>query len=112
MKALITFEVLILLQQIKASVLINLCCLIGVRFCSGHRIDNIPEVPLVVTDKIQSFTKTKEAVCFLRRDVKAWTDVEQVYKSKRLRAGKGKMRNRRRIQKRGPLIIYDNDQVI
>jgi len=76
----------------------------------GHRIDNIPEVPLVVTDKIQSFTKTKEAVCFLRRDVKAWTDVEQVYKSKRLRAGKGKMRNRRRIQKRGPLIIYDNDQ--
>ena len=112
MKALITFEVLILLQQIKASVLINLCCSIGVRFCSGHRIDNIPEVPLVVTDKIQSFTKTKEAVCFLRRDVKAWTDVEQVYKSKRLRAGKGKMRNRRRIQKRGPLIIYDNDQVI
>ena len=35
----------------------------------------------------------------------------QVYKSQRLRAGKGKMRNRRRIQKRGPLIIYDNDQV-
>lgn len=79
---------------------------------TGHRIDNIPEVPLVVTDKIQSFTKTKEAVCFLRRDVKAWTDVEQVYKSKRLRAGKGKMRNRRRIQKRGPLIVYDNDQVL
>ncbi len=48
---------------------------------------------------------------FLRRDVKAWTDVEQVYKSKRLRAGKGKMRNRRRIQKRGPLIVYDSDQV-
>ncbi len=78
----------------------------------GHRIENIPEVPLVVTDKIQSFTKTKEAMIFLRRDVKAWTDIEQVYKSKRLRAGKGKMRNRRRIQKRGPLIIYDSDQVI
>lgn len=76
----------------------------------GHRIDNIPEVPLVVTDKIQSFTKTKEAMIFLKRDVKAWTDIEQVYKSKRLRAGKGKMRNRRRVQKRGPLIIYDNDQ--
>jgi large subunit ribosomal protein L4e len=77
----------------------------------GHRIDDIPEVPLVVTDKIQSFTKTKEAMIFLKRDVKAWTDIEQVYKSKRrLRAGKGKMRNRRRVQKRGPLIIYDNDQ--
>merc|ERR1712203_411591 len=27
-----------------------------------------------------------------------------------MRAGKGKMRNRRRIMKRGPLIIYDQDQ--
>jgi len=76
----------------------------------GHRIDNIPEVPLVVSDKIQGFSKTKEAMIFLKRDVKAWSDIEQVYKSKRLRAGKGKMRNRRRIQKRGPLVIYDNDQ--
>lgn len=44
----------------------------------GHRIDQIPEVPLVVTDKIQGFTKTKEAVIFLKRDVKAWNDIEQV----------------------------------
>lgn len=27
-----------------------------------------------------------------------------------MRAGKGKMRNRRRIQRRGPLVIYGNDQ--
>merc|ERR1719230_35675 len=33
-----------------------------------------------------------------------------VYKSKRMRAGKGKMRNRRRIQKLGPLVVYDQDQ--
>merc|ERR1712029_523071 len=33
-----------------------------------------------------------------------------VYKSKRFRAGKGKMRNRRRIQRTGPLVIYDKDQ--
>ena len=38
--------------------------------------------------------------------------VLQVYASKRFRAGKGKMRNRRRIQRRGPLIIYNNDQGI
>ena len=38
--------------------------------------------------------------------------VFQVYASKRFRAGKGKMRNRRRIQRRGPLIIYNNDQGI
>uniref|UniRef100_A0A3Q3QEB6 Large ribosomal subunit protein uL4 C-terminal domain-containing protein n=1 Tax=Monopterus albus TaxID=43700 RepID=A0A3Q3QEB6_MONAL len=44
----------------------------------GHRIEEIPEVPLV-------------------------------YASQRMRAGKGKMRNRRRIQRRGPCIIYNQD---
>merc|ERR1711953_822052 len=75
----------------------------------GHRVEHIPEVPMVVSDKIQSYTKTKEAHIFLKK-TKAWSDVEQVYKSMRFRAGKGKMRNRRRIQKRGPLIVYDQDQ--
>ena len=77
----------------------------------GHRIDNIPEVPLVVSDSVQSFKKTKEAYIFLNK-VKAWTDIEQVYKTQRFRAGKGKMRNRKRIQKRGPLVVFDQDQVL
>jgi len=75
----------------------------------GHQVQDIKEVPLVVSDKVQSYTKTKEAVIFLHR-VKAWSDIEKVYNSKRMRAGKGKMRNRRRIQKKGPLVIYDQDQ--
>lgn len=33
----------------------------------------------------------------------------QVYASQRMRAGKGKMRNRRRIQRKGPCIIYNED---
>ena len=33
-------------------------------------------------------------------------------KSRRFRAGKGKMRNRRRIQRRGPLIVYHRDNGI
>merc|ERR1711937_733674 len=41
---------------------------------------------------------------------KAYNDIDQVCKTKRMRAGKGKMRNRRRIMKRGPLIVYDQDQ--
>merc|ERR1712073_200826 len=48
----------------------------------GHVISNIPEVPFVVSDKTQGFSKTKEAVEFLRRS-KAYSDIEQVYKSKR-----------------------------
>lgn len=81
----------------------------GLVMARGHNIQGIPEVPLVVSDKVQSYTKTKEAVGFLKK-VHAWEDVDKVINSKRFRAGKGKMRNRRRIQKRGPLIVYDNDQ--
>ncbi|KAJ6637881.1 60S ribosomal protein L4 [Pseudolycoriella hygida] len=75
----------------------------------GHIIDGVSEFPLVVTDKVQKFGKTKEAVEFLRR-LKIWADVKKVYKSQRFRAGRGKMRNRRRIQRRGPLIVYAKDE--
>ncbi|MCP5656077.1 50S ribosomal protein L4, partial [Klebsiella pneumoniae] len=75
----------------------------------GHIIEKIPELPLVVADKVQEINKTKQAVIFLRR-LKAWSDILKVYKSQRLRAGKGKMRNRRRIQRKGPLIIFNKDQ--
>jgi len=75
----------------------------------GHQIQGIPEVPLVVADSVQGLTKTKEAVAFLRRS-KAWQDVARVYASRRMRAGKGKLRNRRHVQKLGPLVVYDQDQ--
>jgi large subunit ribosomal protein L4e len=75
----------------------------------GHVIDGINEVPLVVTDNIQSFKKTKEAVTFLRRS-KAWQDVAKVYASKTTRAGKGKNRNTRFKMKRGPLVVYEQDE--
>ncbi|XP_066598415.1 large ribosomal subunit protein uL4 [Prorops nasuta] len=77
----------------------------------GHMIQEVSEFPLVVSDKIQEYDKTKQAVVFLRR-IKAWNDIQKVYKSQRFRAGKGKMRNRRRIQRRGPLIVYGQDQGI
>jgi len=74
----------------------------------GHIINDVSEVPLVVADSVQNFTRTKQAVGLLK-SLKAWKDVEKVYKSKRLRAGKGKMRNRRKKQKLGPLIVYSKD---
>ncbi|CAD7671191.1 unnamed protein product [Nyctereutes procyonoides] len=52
----------------------------------GHRIEEAPELPLVVEDK--------------------------VYASQRMRAGKGKMRNHYCIQRRGPCIIYSEDNGI
>ncbi|CAH8535491.1 unnamed protein product [Dicrocoelium dendriticum] len=78
----------------------------------GHRIDRVPEIPLVVSDEIESVKKTKDAVKLLK-SVKAWSDIQKVYNSQRFRAGRGKMRNRRRIQKRGPIIIFrKNDGVV
>merc|ERR1712164_147658 len=75
----------------------------------GHRVDHVAELPLVISDKVQSYTKTKEAHIFLKKS-KAYSDIEQVYKSKRFRAGKGKMRDRKRIMKKGPFVIFDQDQ--
>merc|ERR1711970_56766 len=77
----------------------------------GHQIARVPEFPLVVDDTVQAVKKTKEAVGVLRH-LEAWADVERVKSSRSMRAGRGKMRNRRFVQKRGPLIIYDQDEGI
>uniref|UniRef100_A0A2I3T7V5 Large ribosomal subunit protein uL4 n=1 Tax=Pan troglodytes TaxID=9598 RepID=A0A2I3T7V5_PANTR len=78
---------------------------------TGHRIEEVPELPLVVEDKVEGYRKTKEAVLLLKK-LKARNDIKKVYASQRMRAGKGKMRNRRRIQRRGPRIICNEDNGI
>jgi len=45
----------------------------------GHRIEQIPEVPLVLEDKVQEVKKTKEAVTVLRK-LNVWPDIEKVIK--------------------------------
>ena len=70
----------------------------------GHRVENIPEIPLVVDDAVESITKTKAAIQLLAA-IGANDDVEKARASKNLRRGKGKMRNRRYVARRGPLVI-------
>jgi large subunit ribosomal protein L4e len=73
----------------------------------GHRISEIAEVPLVVDNKvIDNIDKTKNAVALLKT-LKAYTDVEKVDASHKIRRGKGKMRGRRYVQRRGPLVVYN-----
>jgi len=73
----------------------------------GHRIDKISEVPLVISNEtIVDIEKTSVAEKLLKT-IGAFADIEKVKDSKKIRAGKGKARNRRRIQRRGPLIVYD-----
>lgn len=77
----------------------------------GHKIDNVPELPLVMDNAIESINKTSAAKDLLT-SVGALDDVEKAAASKAIRAGKGKMRNRRYTLRRGPLVIYsENDGV-
>ncbi|TFY83417.1 hypothetical protein EWM64_g605 [Hericium alpestre] len=77
----------------------------------GHRIEEIEEVPLVVSSEIESYAKTKQAVTLLKA-LRAYSDVVKVSNSRKLRAGKGKLRNRRHRQRRGPLVVYNEDNGI
>jgi large subunit ribosomal protein L4e len=77
----------------------------------GHVIDEVPEVPLVLETAVESTKKTSVAKDVLSA-IGALDDVEKAGDSKKIRAGKGKMRNRRYVMRRGPLIIYkSNDGV-
>ncbi|CAJ1954442.1 unnamed protein product [Cylindrotheca closterium] len=77
----------------------------------GHAVDEVPEIPLVVDTSIEATKKTSVAKDVLAA-IGALDDVEKAGDSKQIRAGKGKMRNRRYTMRRGPLIIYkSNDGV-
>jgi len=74
----------------------------------GHEINEVPEVPLVVDDSVEGVQKTKQAIVVLR-GLSAYSDVEKARDSRKLRAGKGKLRNRRHVNRRGPLVVYNED---
>lgn len=75
----------------------------------GHRIDQVPELPLVVSEKMESVTKTREALKILKA-LGCEAELERVRLSaKKLRAGKGKGRGRRTHIRKGPLVIYAED---
>jgi len=77
----------------------------------GHRIGEVPELPLVVSEGAESLAKTKDAVQLLK-DMGCAEELQRVIDSKKVRKGKGKMRNRRYTMARGPLVIYSEDSGI
>jgi len=74
----------------------------------GHKVDNVDEVPLVVENDVEGIKKTRQAVALLK-SVGAYDDVEKASDSYKLRCGTGKLRGRRHVHRRGPLIVYNND---
>lgn len=77
----------------------------------GHRIEGIPEVPLVLDDSVESVTKTAKALAILKT-IGAAAELEKVKDSRNIRRGKGKLRNRRYVQRRGPLVVFGADNGI
>ncbi|OCL08403.1 hypothetical protein AOQ84DRAFT_41614 [Glonium stellatum] len=78
----------------------------------GHHISSVPEVPLVVASTAfadAAIAKTSAALALLKA-VGAGADIEKVKNSRKLRAGKGKLRGRRHKQRRGPLVVYNPEE--
>ena len=78
----------------------------------GHHISTIPEVPLVISSAAftgAAMVKTSAAVKLLHA-VGAGEELDKVKGSRKLRAGKGKLRGRRHKQRRGPLVVYNPEK--
>jgi large subunit ribosomal protein L4e len=74
----------------------------------GYIIENIPEIPLVVDDKIQTIKKTARIysiLCVLGLK----DELNKIKSRKKIRAGKGKRRGRKYKRNRGILLIVKDD---
>ena len=65
----------------------------------------------MVDDSSESITKTSKAVQILK-SIGAYEDAAKAKECINVRRGKGKMRNRRYVNRKGPLVIYGNDNGI
>ena len=74
----------------------------------GHRIADVPELPLVVSEGAQTLLKTKAALKLLSQ-LGCDAELTKVADSKTVRAGAGKSRGRRYVQRRGPLVVFAED---
>jgi len=72
----------------------------------GHRVNHVPQLPLILEDTVGQVSKTRDVIAMLK-NLGVWDDVRRVMANKGLRAGKGKMRDRRHKWRRGPLFVVD-----
>jgi large subunit ribosomal protein L4e len=77
----------------------------------GHFIDDVPELPLIVQDSFETLSKTKDVEqAFFHLGV--LSDIYRVKESRKIKAGKGKRRGRKRSQAVGPLIVIAENRGI
>ena len=73
----------------------------------GHRVDGVPELPLVL-DNLHASTETKTLLAALKT-FGVGDELEKVLRSKKVRSGVGKYRNSRYVMRKGPLIVYGDE---
>jgi large subunit ribosomal protein L4e len=72
----------------------------------GHRIQEVPELPLVVNNLNVETTKTLIGVL---RKLGVGEELKRTRESRKVRQGHGKVRNGRYVLRKGPLIIYGDE---
>ena len=72
----------------------------------GHRVMEVPELPLVVESLNSETTKTLLSTL---RKLGAGEDLRRSRLSKKVRIGQGKMRNSRYVLRKGPLVVYGDE---
>eukprot|EP00811_Abedinium_folium_P002317 NODE_12123_length_1244_cov_18.111907.p1 GENE.NODE_12123_length_1244_cov_18.111907~~NODE_12123_length_1244_cov_18.111907.p1 ORF type:complete len:377 (-),score=151.61 NODE_12123_length_1244_cov_18.111907:112-1242(-) len=80
-------------------------CVPALVMARGHRVDQVPEVPLVISNDALEKDKTKQVVAMLKK-LGCEEELDKVKHSRKMRAGKGKMRNRRWTKRCGLLLVF------
>jgi len=86
-------------------------CLPPLVMARGHRIGEVAELPLVVSNGAESVSKTKEAVELLKK-LGCEEEMNRILDSRKVRKGIGKVRVSRYTMRRGPLVVYSEDNGI
>jgi large subunit ribosomal protein L4e len=73
----------------------------------GHRVDNVPELPLVFD--FDSTTSTTKSMLSTLTNLGLGEDLLKVRKSRKTRTGAGKYRNSRYVMRKGPLVVYGDE---
>jgi large subunit ribosomal protein L4e len=77
----------------------------------GHRIEDVSQIPPIVVSELEKLKRTKEVEETLI-SLGILSDIYRVKESRKIRAGKGKLRGRKTKQAVGPLIVVAKNKGI
>jgi large subunit ribosomal protein L4e len=77
----------------------------------GHHVEDVRQIPPIITNELEKLKKTKDVEEILI-NLGVLSDIYRVKQSRKIRAGKGKLRGRRIKQAVGPLIVVAENKGI